>query len=54
MVDAYSPLLLVNLALSEQDQRKAEIIQLAAKKFGLGSWEIMKEYHLVKQCTGKP
>jgi len=33
MVDAYSPLLLVNLAVSEQDQRMAEIIQSAARKF---------------------
>ena len=33
MVAAYSPLLLVNLAVSEQDQRMAEIIQSAARKF---------------------
>jgi flagellar biosynthesis protein FlhG len=33
MVNAYRPLLLVNLAVSDQDQRKAEIIQSAAKKF---------------------
>ena len=33
MVTAYSPHLLVNLAVSEQDQRKAEIIQSAAGKF---------------------
>jgi MinD-like ATPase involved in chromosome partitioning or flagellar assembly len=33
MVDAFRPLLLVNLAVSDQDQRKAEIIQSAANKF---------------------
>jgi flagellar biosynthesis protein FlhG len=33
MVVAYSPHLLVNLAVSEQDQRMAEIIQSAARKF---------------------
>ena len=33
LVDGYRPLLLVNLAVSDQDQRKAEIIQSAAKKF---------------------
>ena len=33
MVDAYRPLLVVNLAALDQDQRKAEIIQSAAKKF---------------------
>jgi flagellar biosynthesis protein FlhG len=33
MLRAWRPLLLVNMAVSDQDQRTAEIIQLAARKF---------------------
>ncbi len=33
MVDAFRPLMLINMAASEQDQRIAEIIQSAARKF---------------------
>ncbi len=33
MVDAFRPLVLINMAVSEQDQRIAEIIQSAARKF---------------------